>query len=62
MDFTISPSIKDNHKRSSLGDSLKENISAKSELSIVSAYFIIFVLFLNKSKLAYRNLHNNHIN
>lgn len=42
MNFTISSSIKDNHKRGSVGEFLKENIRANSKLSIVSAYFTIF--------------------
>lgn len=34
--------IRDNHKRGSVGDYLKENIEKDSNLSIVSAYFTIY--------------------
>jgi len=61
MSFTISSSIKENHKRGSVGDFLKENISAKSDLSIVSAYFTIFAIFTNKIGLTYLYLHNKHL-
>ncbi len=46
----IPSSIKDNHKRGSIGDFLKQQIEEGSELSIVSAYFTIY---------AYQQLKNN---
>jgi len=39
---TLLSSIKDNHKRGSVGQFLRENIKADSELSVVSAYFTIY--------------------
>lgn len=39
---TLSSGIRDNHKRGSVGDYLKEHIQPGSHLSIVSAYFTIY--------------------
>ena len=39
---TINSSIRDNHKRGTVGDFLISNIKNGSELSIVSAYFTIY--------------------
>ena len=39
---TINSSIRDNHKRGTVGDFLIDNIKNGSELSIVSAYFTIY--------------------
>lgn len=39
---SITSSIRDNHKRGTVGDFLKTNIKPDSELSIVSAYFTIY--------------------
>ena len=47
----IPSSIKDNHKRGSIGDFLKEHIEAGSKLSIVSAYFTIYAYHYLKENL-----------
>jgi len=39
---TIFSSLRDNHKRGSVGKFLKDNVSANANLSIVSAYFTIY--------------------
>ena len=38
----IPSSIRDNHKRGSIGDFLKQQIDKGSNLSVVSAYFTIY--------------------
>ena len=39
---TINSSLRDNHRRGTVGEFLIENIKNGSELSIVSAYFTIY--------------------
>jgi hypothetical protein len=48
---TIKSGIRDNRKRGSVGDYLKQHISAGSELSFVSAYFTIYAFNQLKEKL-----------
>lgn len=48
---TINSSIRDNHKRGSVGDFLINNIKNGSELSIVSAYFTIYAYQKLKTEL-----------
>ena len=43
--------IRDNHRRGSVGDFLKEKVQQKSTLSIVSAYFTIYAFEALKSQL-----------
>ena len=47
----IPSNIKDNYKRGTVGDFLKEHIEKDSELSIVSAYFTIYAYQYLKDKL-----------
>ena len=50
--LAASPSgIRDNYKRGTVGDFLKEKIREKSVLSIVSAYFTIYAFESLKSQL-----------
>src|ERR1035437_3296849 len=62
MDKTLTninlSSIKDNHKRGSVGEFLTDNIKKDADLSIVSAYFTIFAYNHLKGKL--ENI--NHLN
>lgn len=55
---TINSSIRDNHKRGTVGDFLISNIKNGSELSIVSAYFTIYAY--QKLKTALESV--NHLN
>ncbi len=48
---TINSSIRDNHKRGTVGDFLISNIKNGSELSIVSAYFTIYAYQKLKTEL-----------
>ncbi|QLH31382.1 MAG: hypothetical protein HWD62_02070 [Cyclobacteriaceae bacterium] len=50
---TLLSSIKDNHKRGTVGEFLRNNIKTDSDLSIVSAYFTIY---------AYNQHYNTHAN
>ena len=47
----ISSSIRDNHKRGSIGDFLKEQADKGSQLSIISAFFTIYAYKKLKNKL-----------
>ncbi|MGA1824833.1 MAG: phospholipase D-like domain-containing protein [bacterium] len=49
--INIPSSIRDNHKRGSVGDFLKEQVDIGSKLSIVSAYFTIYAYKKLKHKL-----------
>ena len=48
---TLLSSIKDNHKRGTVGEFLRNNIKTDSDLSIVSAYFTIYAYNQLKSEL-----------
>ena len=52
---TINSSIRDNHKRGTVGDFLINNIKSGSELSIVSAYFTIYAYQKLKTELESAN-------
>ncbi|MDA3789134.1 MAG: hypothetical protein PF503_11690, partial [Desulfobacula sp.] len=47
----IPSSIRDNHKRGSIGDFLKEQADKGSQLSIISAFFTIYAYKKLKNKL-----------
>ena len=42
LPYTTASGIRDNHHRGSVGDFLKENIQAGTDISVVSAYFTIY--------------------
>ncbi len=56
MKNTIPSAIRDNRKRGSVGEFLREKIKHNSKLSIVSAYFTIYAYEALKNKLD--NIHN----
>ena len=51
MQNSINSGIRDNHKRGTIGDFLREKINSDSKLSIVSAYFTIYAYHNLKDEL-----------